>query len=182
MDTFAEANRYAADFTFALYQQAGFSADGQTSKAKAVYIQPINTNANTEIRDREILYRLSLAEYAKEKGMYVGEDILNEYFSKLCNNELGNQSKTVESFSRELEQRYSLDSIKNHLKTELLALYGSRLINAGFASDRATPTEIFDGLKRLQEKVQESLLDGIEVKIPEELREGAKQLLNLFKR
>ncbi|MDB4755826.1 hypothetical protein OAG56_00530 [Mariniblastus sp.] len=159
MDTFAEANRYAADFTFALYQQAGFSADGQTSKAKAVYIQPINTNANTEIRDREILYRLSLAEYAKEKGMYVGEDILNEYFSKLCNNELGNQSKTVESFSRELEQRYSLDSIKNHLKTELLALYGSRLINAGFASDRATPTEIFEGLKRLQEKVQVEYLE-----------------------
>jgi hypothetical protein len=39
-----------------------------------------------------------------------------------------------------------------------------------------------EGRRVVQEKVQESLLDGIEEKIPEELREGAKQLLNLFKR
>ncbi|MBL6814070.1 MAG: AsmA family protein [Pseudomonadales bacterium] len=38
-----------------------------------------------------------------------------------------------------------------------------------------------EGKRMLQEKVQESLLDGIEEKIPEKLKEGAQQLLNLFK-
>ena len=38
-----------------------------------------------------------------------------------------------------------------------------------------------EGKRVIQEKVQESLLDGIEEKLPEELREKAEQLLNLFK-
>ncbi len=38
------------------------------------------------------------------------------------------------------------------------------------------------GRRVAREKVQESLLDGIEEKIPKELRDGAKQLLNLFRR
>ena len=37
------------------------------------------------------------------------------------------------------------------------------------------------GKRVIQKKVQESLLDGIEEKLPEELREKAEQLLNLFK-
>ena len=38
-----------------------------------------------------------------------------------------------------------------------------------------------EGMRAIQEKVQESLLDGIEEKLPGELREKAEQLLNLFK-
>ena len=38
-----------------------------------------------------------------------------------------------------------------------------------------------EGKRVIQEKVQESLLDGIEEKLPEEFREKAQQLLNLFK-
>ena len=38
-----------------------------------------------------------------------------------------------------------------------------------------------EGKRVIQKKVQESLLDGIEEKLPEELREKAEQLLNLFK-
>ena len=38
-----------------------------------------------------------------------------------------------------------------------------------------------EGKRVIQEKVQESLLDGIEEKLPEALREKAEQLLNLFK-
>ena len=38
------------------------------------------------------------------------------------------------------------------------------------------------GRRVVLEKAQDSLLDGIEEKIPEELRDGAKQLLNLFRR
>lgn len=38
------------------------------------------------------------------------------------------------------------------------------------------------GRRVAREKVRESLLDGIEEKIPKELRDGAKQLLNLFRR
>ena len=38
-----------------------------------------------------------------------------------------------------------------------------------------------EGKRVIQEKVQESLLDGIEEKLPEALKEKAEQLLNLFK-
>ncbi|MAI10260.1 MAG: hypothetical protein CMM66_01575, partial [Rhodospirillaceae bacterium] len=38
------------------------------------------------------------------------------------------------------------------------------------------------GRRVVLEKAQKSLLEGIEEKIPEELRDGAKQLLNLFRR
>ena len=38
------------------------------------------------------------------------------------------------------------------------------------------------GRRVVLEKAQDSLLDGIEEKIPKELRDGAKQLLNLFRR
>ena len=38
-----------------------------------------------------------------------------------------------------------------------------------------------EGKRVILEKVQESLLDGIEEKLPQELREKAEQLLNLFK-
>ena len=38
-----------------------------------------------------------------------------------------------------------------------------------------------EGKRVIQKKVQESLLDGINEKLPEELREKAEQLLNLFK-
>ena len=38
------------------------------------------------------------------------------------------------------------------------------------------------GRRVVREKFQESLLDDIEEIVPEELRDGAKQLLNLFRR
>ena len=38
-----------------------------------------------------------------------------------------------------------------------------------------------EGKRVILEKVQESLLDGIEKKLPQELREKAEQFLNLFK-
>ena len=37
-----------------------------------------------------------------------------------------------------------------------------------------------EGKRVIQEKVQESLLDVIEEKLPEEFRENVEQLLNLF--
>ena len=155
MDEFAEGNRRAAEFTFELYR---LSKD--PLKAKAVPISPLN-DSTTESRDRDILSRLAFAEFAKENGMYVGEEILNDYFNMLCNNELANVNKTVEQFSREL-QKGSLSTVKAHLKTELLARCGQQMISAGVNPQYSqqgflvgvspTPVEIWEGHRRLRER------------------------------
>lgn len=155
MENFAEGNRRVAEFTFELYRLSG-----DITKAKAVPISPLNSSTN-EARDRDILSRLAFAEFAKEKGMYVGEEILNDYFNMLCNNELGNQGKTVEEFSREL-QRGALSEVKSHLKTELLARCGQQMANAGINAQYGqqgfildiskTPLEIWEGNRRLRER------------------------------
>ncbi|MEE2642301.1 MAG: hypothetical protein VX768_16845 [Planctomycetota bacterium] len=147
MEDWSDANRRVAEFTFELFQLAG----GQ-DKAKAVPISLLNTST-VEARDRDILSRMAHARFAEEKGMYVGEETMEDYFNMLCNNELGNQGKTVEQFSREL-QRGSLADVKAHLRTELLAIYGRRLMVAGIAQGSATPTEIWEAHRRIREKFQ----------------------------
>ena len=81
------------------------------------------------------------------------KETIEEYFNKLCNNELGNQGKTVEQFNKEL-QAYSLSEIKSHLKKELLANYAGRQLTTGFGSDQPTPIEVWEGHKRLKEEAE----------------------------
>ncbi|MEC9094514.1 MAG: hypothetical protein VX438_17530 [Planctomycetota bacterium] len=146
-DEWAQANRRVVEFTRALFQLSG-----DQEKAKAFPIDPLNLST-TESRDRDILSRLAHAQYAEEKGMYVGEGIMEDYFNMLSNNELGNEGITIEEFS--FNQKIgSLSSIKAHLKKELLAVYGRRLIVAGIAGGNAAPTEIWEGHRRLREKFQ----------------------------
>lgn len=155
MEDFAEGNRRVADFTFELYR---LSKD--PAKAKAYPIASLSSSS-TEARDRDILSRLVFAEFARDNGIYVGEETINDYFNRLCNNELANQNKTVDQFSREL-QRGSLSSVKAHLKTELLARCGQQMISAGvnpqfsqqgfLVGVSPTPVEIWEGHRRLREK------------------------------
>lgn len=155
MEEWTEANRRTVEFTNEL-----FRLSGDFTKAKAIPIAPLNTSS-TEARDRDILSRMAFARFAEEKGLYVGEEIINDYFNLLCNNELGNQGKTVEQFSREL-QRGSLATVKAHLKKELLARCGQRMVHAGISPQYGqfgipqgvapTPLELWEGYRRMRER------------------------------
>ncbi len=150
-----EAHQDTVDFTRRLADLAGSTqgANGEfLSKAKANPISAIQ-NSPLESRDRAILRRMALTKFAEDQGVFIGEETIDEYFNKLCNNELGNQGQTVEQFNKEL-QRYSLSMIKSHLKKELLANYAGRQLTSGFGGDQPTPIEVWEGHKRLKEKAE----------------------------
>lgn len=150
-----EAHQDTVDFTRRLAELAGNTqgANGEfLSKAKANPISAIQ-NAPLEARDRAILRRMALTKFAEDQGVFIGDETIEEYFNKLCNNELGNQGQTVEQFNKEL-QRYSLSAIKSHLKKELLANYAGRQLTSGFGGDQPTPIEVWEGHKRLKEKAE----------------------------
>lgn len=163
MDDWAEGNRRVVEFTRELFNLAG-----SPDKAKAFPIPALN-DSSIEARDRDILSRMAHAKFAEEKGVYIGEETMTDYFNMLCNNELGNQGKTIDQFAREL-QRGALSTVKTHLERELKAIYGQRLMVSGIAGGNITPLEMWEGQRRLRERFKIEYMP-IEVAAPDSIDE-----------